>query len=126
MSSEEKIKKINAIQGDKKAQEVIKNQKYKDLKKAIKGFKGKINCDISQSENLQSCNNGGTTDYYQLNPNWKQAQDIIEARDMNFSQGNILKAAFCFNTPRHSGTNYERELNKIIWFAKRELERISK
>ena len=75
-------------------------------------------------ETPKSANNGGTTDYYQIQPNWKQAQDIIEARDMNFSQGNILKAAFCFNTPRHSGTNYERELNKIIWFAQRELERI--
>ena len=66
-------------------------------------------------------NNGGTTDYYQLDPQWKQAQDIIEARNMNFAQGNILKAAFCFNTPRHRGTDYERELRKIIWFAEREL-----
>lgn len=66
-------------------------------------------------------NNGGTTDYYQLDPKWKQAQDIIEARNMNFAQGNILKAAFCFNTPRHRGTDYERELRKIIWFAEREL-----
>lgn len=66
-------------------------------------------------------NNGGTTDYYQLDPQWKQAQDIIEARNMNFSQGNILKAAFCFNVARHNGTDYERELRKIIWFAEREL-----
>lgn len=72
--------------------------------------------------NIQKCtNNGGTTDYYQLDPNWKQAQDIIEARGMNFSQGNILKAAFCFNVARHNGTDYERELRKIIWFAEREL-----
>lgn len=72
--------------------------------------------------NIQKCtNNGGTTDYYQLDPSWKQAQDIIEARGMNFSQGNILKAAFCFNVARHNGTDYERELRKIIWFAEREL-----
>lgn len=71
-----------------------------------------------------SVNNGGTTDYYQFDPQWKQVQDIIEARGMNFSQGNILKAAFCFNTYRHGGTNYERELNKIIWFCKRELQRL--
>lgn len=80
----------------------------------------------SQVETTDSKNNGGTTDYYQIQPNWKQAQDIIEARNMNFSQGNILKAAFCFNTERHSGTNYERDLNKIIWFAQRELQRIKK
>lgn len=72
-------------------------------------------------QNQKCTNDGGTTDYYQLDPSWKQAQDIIEARGMNFSQGNILKAAFCFNTPRHGGTNYERELKKIIWFAEREL-----
>lgn len=71
-------------------------------------------------------NNGGTTDYYQLDPQWKQAQDIIEARNMNFAQGNILKAAFCFNTPRHRGTDYERELRKIIWFAERELETLER
>lgn len=71
-------------------------------------------------------NNGGKTDYYKINPKWKMVQDIIEARDMNFSQGNILKAAFCFNTERHSGTDYERELNKIIWFCKREKKRINK
>lgn len=71
-------------------------------------------------------NNGGTTDYYQLDPQWKQAQDIIEARNMNFAQGNILKAAFCFNTPRHRGTDYERELRKIIWFAERELESLER
>ena len=71
-------------------------------------------------------NNGGKTDYYKINPKWKMVQDIIETRNMNFSQGNILKAAFCFNTERHSGTDYERELNKIIWFCKREKKRINK
>lgn len=74
---------------------------------------------------MKSKNNGGTTDYYQIKPQWKQAQDIIEERNMNFAQGNILKAAFCFNTERHTGTNYERELNKIIWFCNRELSRIN-
>lgn len=68
-------------------------------------------------------NNGGSTDYYKLQ-GMLDLQDIIEARNMNFAQGNILKAAFCFNVGRHEGTSYERELNKIIYFAKRELERI--
>lgn len=81
---------------------------------------------INTAKSQEPQNNGGTTDYYQLSPDWKQAQDIIEARDMNFAQGNILKAAFCFNTKRHEGTNYERELNKIVWFCNRELERIKK
>lgn len=68
-------------------------------------------------------NNGGNTDYYRIPNGAKMAQDIIEMRDMNFAQGNIFKAAFTFNTGRHDGTDYVRELNKIIWFAQRELER---
>ena len=73
-----------------------------------------------------SKNNGGDTDYYKIKEEWEFAQDIIEDREMNFSQGNIFKAAFTFNVGRHDASNYERELNKIIWFANRELERMKK
>ena len=69
-------------------------------------------------------NNGGDTDYYQINSSWTSFQDVIEAREMNYAQGNIFKVACTFNIGRHEGTNYERELNKIIWFANRELKRI--
>lgn len=79
-----------------------------------------------EHEEIEEChNNGGSTDYYKLQ-GMSDLQDIIEVRNMNFAQGNILKAAFCFNVGRHEGTSYERELNKIIYFAKRELERIKK
>lgn len=71
-------------------------------------------------------NNGGSTDYYKFQPTWTDCQDVIEARSMNFSQGNIFKVAFCFNIGRHSAVTYERELNKIIWFAQRELDRLQK
>ena len=77
----------------------------------------------SLEETDSSVNNGGSTDYYKI-LNYKDLQDIIEDRNMNFAQGNILKAAFCFNVGRHEGTSYERELNKIIYFAERELKRI--
>ena len=72
----------------------------------------------------KSLNNGGSTDYYKFKENWKECQDIIEDRELNFSQGNIFKSAFCFNVGRHSATDYVRELNKIIYFANRELERV--
>lgn len=81
---------------------------------------------MKKTENKEidtSINNGGPTSYYECDK-YKELQDIIEDRNMNFAQGNILKAAFCFNVGRHEGTTYERELNKIIYFAKRELERI--
>jgi len=71
-------------------------------------------------------NNGGDTDYFDIDPTWKGCQDIIEARELNYAQGNILKVAFCINIGRHEGTTYERELNKLIWFANRELKRIKK
>ncbi len=73
---------------------------------------------------MSSINNGGSTDYYKLKRKWKDAMDIIEDRAMNYSQGNIFKVAMTFNIGRHEGTDYERELNKIIYFANRELERI--
>lgn len=73
-----------------------------------------------------SINNGGSTSYYKFEEDWKECQDIIEHRDMNFSQGNIFKSAFCFNIGRHNATDYTRELNKIIYFANRELERMEK
>jgi len=75
-------------------------------------------------EQDSSDNNGGSTDYYRINDSWSMAQDVIEDRVMNYSQGNIFKVAFCFNQGRHDATSYERELNKIIYFAQRELDRI--
>lgn len=81
---------------------------------------------MEEDEYDSSRNNGGKTDYYNIDKSWKTFQDIIEARDMNYAQGNILKVACTFNLGRHEGTTYERELNKIIFFAERELKRISK
>lgn len=67
---------------------------------------------------------GSDTPYYDIPQNAKNVQDIIEHFEMNFAQGNILKSIWCCNIGRHSGTDYERDLNKIIWFANRELKRI--
>ena len=80
---------------------------------------------IGELKEDTSINNGGETDYYKIKDSWNTAQDIIEDREMNYAQGNIFKVAFTFNTGRHSGTDYERELNKIIYFAKRELGKLN-
>ena len=69
-------------------------------------------------------NNGGTTDYYALDPKWTSHQDVIEAREMTYAQGNIYKVACTFNTARHGATDELREINKIIWFANRIREEI--
>jgi hypothetical protein len=67
-------------------------------------------------------NNGGSTNYYKLPANAKDLQDLIEYKNLNFAQGNIFKAIYRASENHHS--TYERDLNKIIWFAERELKRI--
>ena len=76
---------------------------------------GSISKDINDATN-----NGGSTDYYKINPEWKDLADIIEERELSYNQANILKAAFTFNLGRHSGTDEIRDLNKIIYFAERQ------
>jgi len=51
-------------------------------------------------------------------------QDLIEDWDMNFSQGNILKALYRIGHCKHSES--VRDLNKVVWFATREKERIDR
>jgi len=72
----------------------------------------------------RATNNGGSTDYYQLPPNVTDLQDLIEHRQMNFSQGNMFKALYRANVESNTHSSYERDLNKIIWYAQRELSRI--
>ena len=77
----------------------------------------------------KSKNNGGKTDYYQLeNAPFKinDFDDFAEWRGMNGSQFNMGKVMWTFNTGRHSGTNYERDLYKIIHYANRELLRLKR
>jgi hypothetical protein len=64
-------------------------------------------------------NNGGSTDYYKFNPEWKEVSDIIEAKGMGFNIGNVFKSCFRLGGEHHSSR--ERDLNKIIYFAQREL-----
>ena len=80
---------------------------------------------LDADEVSDSDNNGGSTDYYKFDPEWVECGDVIEAREMNYNQGNIFKSAFCFNQGRHEATDATRELNKIVYFAQRELKRIN-
>jgi hypothetical protein len=76
-----------------------------------------------------SKNNGGKTDYYQLeNAPFKinDFDDFAEWRNLNGNQFNMGKVMWTFNIGRHSATDYERELNKIIHYANREKLRISR
>jgi len=66
-------------------------------------------------------NGGSTPKQYGLPEGAKELQDLIEHREMNFALGNIFKAVYRLGNCDHSDDI--RDLNKIIWFAQRELDR---
>lgn len=67
---------------------------------------------------------GGSSKYYELPEGCKELQDLIEYKNMNFAMANIFKATYRLgNKP---GTDMIYDLEKIIWFANREIERIKK
>ena len=69
--------------------------------------------------------NGGSTPHqYSIPSDAKELQDLIEYRNMNFAIGNIFKA--CYRMGRKEGADELYDLNKIIFFAKRERKRIKK
>ena len=71
-----------------------------------------------------SVNNGGSTDYYKL-PTWAtELQHLIEHKNMNFALGNVFKACYRLGEAPHSEAI--RDLNKMIWFATMEKERLER
>jgi len=72
-------------------------------------------------------NDGGDTGYYVLPETASILQDLIEHQNMNFAQGEIFKAAWGLaNEEARTHSSKERDLNKIIWYANRELARCRK
>ena len=64
--------------------------------------------------------NGGSSSYYDI-PDWAiDIGDLIHHRNMNFNIANIFKA--CYRLDAKEGVDAEYDLNKIIFFAQRELE----
>ena len=68
--------------------------------------------------------NGWSTNYYELPKGAKELQDLIEHKEMNFSVGNIFKA--CYRLGEKEGTDALYDLNKVIWYAQREIKRLKK
>ncbi len=67
---------------------------------------------------------GWSTSYYELPEGAKELQDLIEYKNMNFAVANIFKAAYRLGDKQ--GTSPEYDLNKIIFVAQRELNRLKK
>jgi hypothetical protein len=97
----------------------------KDMLSALESILGlEEKCDEEPTPLNPADNNGGKTDYYQLPEGIRDFDDFAEFRKLNGNQFNIGKVFWTFNTGRHSGTDYARDLNKIIHYANRELNRI--
>ena len=75
-----------------------------------------------QEAQLKEVPGGSTPSQYALPYGAKELQDLIEHREMNFAVGNIFKA--CYRLGTKDGVSAEYDLNKIIFFARRELARI--
>ena len=103
-------------------EEEYDNQVNEMVKIIDSHFNHKVVDAVSVTEKICSDNNGGSTDYYKLPLNATELQDLIEAKNMNFAIGNIFKACYRMGNVSHSDAI--RDLNKIIWFAQRELERL--
>lgn len=73
---------------------------------------------------LGVASDGSSADYYKLPPRSTQLQDLIAAKNMNAQIGEIFRATYRYGQCPHSSN--ERELNKIIFYAKAELARLKK
>lgn len=67
---------------------------------------------------------GSTPEQYGIPEGAIDLQDLIEHRKMNFAMGNIFKA--CYRVGFKDTTDELYEINKILWFAMREKNRILK
>jgi hypothetical protein len=77
---------------------------------------------------MNTRNNGGSTDYYDLPPKATTLSDLIEHKKMEHGIGEMFKATYALKerAERTSDANSSeiRELNKIIWFANRRITQL--
>jgi len=67
---------------------------------------------------------GSTASYYELPEGATELQDLISAKNMNAQIGEIFRTCFRYNQVAHSPM--KRDIKKILFYAKAELERINK
>ena len=73
----------------------------------------------SWTDRIES-SSGSTEDCYKVPDNAKELQDLIEHKSMNFSIGSIFEACYRLGECTHS--DKIKDLQKIIFFANRELD----
>lgn len=65
---------------------------------------------------------GGSNSYYDIPPSAKDLLDLIDHKKMRYSIANIFKACYRFGEKPTATEEYD--LEKIIYFAQRELAKI--
>lgn len=75
-------------------------------------------------EESKTTSDGWSTDYYKIPEGAKELGDLIDHKDMNFNVGNIFKASYRLG--EKEGTDAMYDLNKIIWFATREKQKLER
>lgn len=81
-----------------------------------------VNAEVAKVLQGAHVSDGGSSNYYAIPANAKDLQDLIEFKRMEFGLANIFKAVYRFG--EKSGTDKRYDMNKIIWFAQRELKRL--
>lgn len=70
----------------------------------------------------ESANKGGTTDYYDIPKGAVTLNDLIDHKEMSWNVANIFKA--CYRLDEKPGVDKEYDLNKIVYYANRELAKL--
>lgn len=79
--------------------------------------------DLGAISNTPAPLTGGSSAYYKLPLKAVDLQDLIEHKDMSFAMANIFKASYRFGDK--PGVSQKYDLEKIIYFANRELALLS-
>jgi hypothetical protein len=67
---------------------------------------------------------GSTASYYELPSGANELQELISAKNMNAQIGEIFRACYRYGQVAHSPEI--RDIKKILFYAKAELERLNK
>jgi hypothetical protein len=75
-----------------------------------------------ETSKIQS--DGSTASYYELPEGATELQELISAKNMNAQIGEIFRACYRYGEVAHSPMI--RDIKKILFYAKAELERLNK
>ena len=76
------------------------------------------------TDEIPEHSDGSTASYYELPEGVTELQDLISQRDMNAQMGEIFRAVYRYGRVSHSSK--KRDIKKILFYAKAELERLNK